>query len=81
MLAALAATVESISASLKNFRRSHDDSIRSEDVAVVGPVTTRQFAKRVEAMLTPSTTLVVETGDSWFNAMRMQLPEGSQFEI
>ena len=32
-------------------------------------------------MLTAQTTLLVETGDSWFNGIQMNLPEDSRFEI
>lgn len=32
-------------------------------------------------MLTSDTTLVAETGDSWFNATRMDLPRGARVEL
>lgn len=32
-------------------------------------------------LLTPETTIFVDTGDSWFNGIRMKLPRGASFEI
>lgn len=45
------------------------------------PITTRRLFHHIEHMLDPKTTLLVETGDSWFNGMRLHLPQGCQFEI
>jgi len=36
---------------------------------------------QVQALLTPTSTLLVDTGDSWFNGMYMALPHGASFEI
>ena len=35
----------------------------------------------VAKMLTSDSAVVAETGDSWFNGMRLKLPEGARFEI
>ncbi|ACB96946.1 alpha-keto acid decarboxylase family protein [Beijerinckia indica] len=40
-----------------------------------------EMARQIETVLTENTTLVVETGDSWFNAMRMKLPHGARVEF
>lgn len=32
-------------------------------------------------MVTPDTTVIAETGDSWFNGMKLKLPNGARFEI
>ncbi len=44
-------------------------------------LTTRRLVARIEEMLTAKTTVLAETGDSWFNGMRLKLPEGCRFEI
>ena len=36
--------------------------------------------KHVQALLTPSTLLLAETGDSIFNCQKLQLPDGCQYE-
>ncbi len=45
------------------------------------PITTRRLVLRIEEMLNAKTTVLAETGDSWFNGMRLKLPEGCRFEI
>jgi pyruvate decarboxylase len=40
-----------------------------------------EIARQVQDMLTAETTLFVETGDSWFNGVQMDLPDGARFEI
>ncbi|MGI9569878.1 MAG: alpha-keto acid decarboxylase family protein, partial [Desulfobulbia bacterium] len=44
-------------------------------------LTTRVLFDRVQRMLTTDTAIIAETGDSWFNGMRLDLPSGSRFEI
>lgn len=45
------------------------------------PITTRRLFGRINEMLTSQTTVLAETGDSWFNGMNLHLPEGCKFEI
>jgi pyruvate decarboxylase len=40
-----------------------------------------EIRRQAEAILTAESTLIVETGDSWFNGMYMPLPRGASFEI
>ncbi|MBV1833291.1 alpha-keto acid decarboxylase family protein [Novacetimonas pomaceti] len=40
-----------------------------------------EMARQISALLTPRTTVLAETGDSWFNAMRMTLPQGARVEL
>nr|4ZP1_A Chain A, Pyruvate decarboxylase [Zymomonas mobilis]4ZP1_B Chain B, Pyruvate decarboxylase [Zymomonas mobilis]4ZP1_C Chain C, Pyruvate decarboxylase [Zymomonas mobilis]4ZP1_D Chain D, Pyruvate decarboxylase [Zymomonas mobilis] len=44
------------------------------------PLVNAEIARQVEALLTPNTTVIAETGDSWFNAQRMKLPNGARVE-
>ena len=44
-------------------------------------LTTRRLFAQVQDMLNDNTTVIVETGDSWFNGIKLQLPEGGKFEI
>jgi pyruvate decarboxylase/indolepyruvate decarboxylase len=39
------------------------------------------MVRQIQDDLDTRTTLLVESGDSWFNAMYMHLPEGARFEI
>lgn len=45
------------------------------------PLTTRQLFQHLQGLLDARTTLVAETGDAWFQAMDLRLPEGCRFEI
>ena len=45
------------------------------------PLTVRQLFARIGNMLDGDSTLLVETGDSWFNGMELDLPDGARFEI
>lgn len=44
-------------------------------------LTNDEIVRHINALLTSNTTLVAETGDSWFNAMRMTLPRGARVEL
>lgn len=45
------------------------------------PVNTRYLFAQIQNLLSSDYALLAETGDSWFNCMRMKLPEGCPFEI
>ena len=45
------------------------------------PLSTRQLFTRIQQMLGPDSTVLAETGDSWFNGMQLNLPTGSRFEV
>lgn len=44
-------------------------------------LTTRQLFHHINESLDGMTTVVAETGDSWFNGMDLHLPHGCKFEI
>lgn len=44
-------------------------------------ITTRRLFGQVQEMLDENTAVLVETGDSWFNGIKLKLPEGAKFEI
>lgn len=48
--------------------------------APLAPLSNDEMTRQLESLLTESTTLTVETGDAWFNAARMALPEGIRVE-
>ena len=81
VLAGLSAKVAANPTSLETFRRTQRPLAAEPGVEASDAVTARVLAERVEAMLTPTTTLIAETGDSWFHATKMRLPEGASFEI
>ncbi|MCA9021594.1 MAG: pyruvate decarboxylase, partial [Planctomycetaceae bacterium] len=44
-------------------------------------LSTRQLFSRIQQMLGPDSAVIAETGDSWFNGMQLDLPEGARFEV
>ena len=45
------------------------------------PLSTRRLFHHINESLDGTTTIVAETGDSWFNGMELHLPDGCTFEI
>jgi TPP-dependent 2-oxoacid decarboxylase len=67
--------------SLKAFARIREDVAPLRDGSPDAPLTTRRLFAGIQKMLTGGHDLIAETGDSWFNGMRLSLPSGSRFEI
>jgi indolepyruvate decarboxylase len=40
-----------------------------------------EMLRQISPLVTANTTVMVETGDSWFNGMKVKLPAGARFEI
>ena len=40
-----------------------------------------EIFRQIASLITADTTVIAETGDSWFNGMRLKLPGGARFEI
>ncbi|MDD5303873.1 MAG: thiamine pyrophosphate-binding protein [Elusimicrobia bacterium] len=49
--------------------------------ASAAPLTVRELRDHVQALLTPDTHLVIETGDSWFNGQKLDLPDGAAYHV
>ncbi|CAI6089243.1 unnamed protein product, partial [Clonostachys chloroleuca] len=47
----------------------------------VDPLTRKEIARRSQKLVSPETTVFVDTGDSWFNGIHLRLPRGAGFEI
>jgi pyruvate decarboxylase len=45
------------------------------------PITTRYLFGQIQKLLTSDHAVLAETGDSWFNGMRLDLPKDCPFEI
>jgi pyruvate decarboxylase len=77
----LAAKVRRNNASLMAFNRIPRSSLTVADGELRAAVTTRALFARIQHMLDANTTVIAETGDSWFNSIALALPEGASFEI
>jgi len=74
---------------LNSNHTSLDAYLRIKETAHVAPVaatvdlplSTRRLFHHINENLDGTTTVVAETGDSWFNGMDLNLPDGCKFEI
>eukprot|EP01042_Synura_sphagnicola_P001733 gene1733-2034_t len=41
----------------------------------------RETRRQIQELLTPTTDLVIETGDSWFNGQKLKLPDGAKYHF
>ena len=54
--------------------------VKIPETAPTVPLTNDEMARQINAMIDGNTTITAETGDSWFNAVRMHLPGGARVE-
>jgi pyruvate decarboxylase len=80
-LEALAKEVKPNDSSLKAYKRIKMEFAPEPPVNKDEPVTTRRLFSQIQGILDSDTTVLAETGDSWFNCMKLELPEGAKFEL
>jgi indolepyruvate decarboxylase len=44
-------------------------------------LTRTEIMRQIQGLVTADCTIIAETGDSWFNGIRLRLPDGARFEI
>ncbi|WP_419419390.1 thiamine pyrophosphate-binding protein [Legionella sp. D16C41] len=68
--------------SLKAYKRIEGSApLYTEPDDLNSPLTTRFLFGQIQKLLSSDYAVLAETGDSWFNGMRLNLPEDCQFEI
>jgi pyruvate decarboxylase/indolepyruvate decarboxylase len=83
-LSALAKRVHANDRTLKEYRQIGGGERTAKQTTASGcdtPLSRAEMVSQIEKDLDGNTTLLVETGDAWFNGMYMQLPKGARFEI
>ena len=80
-LAALAGKIKRNDTSLAAFNRTRTQTVPEPPIDRAAPIRTRRLFAMIQGMLNADTTLIAETGDSWFNAINLSLPQGCNFEI
>jgi len=68
-------------AAYEAFARIKEDICVPEPGDIKQPVSRRRLFTHIEGMLDSQTTVIAETGDSWFNAMDLSFPKGCELEI
>lgn len=81
VLDGLAARVEANPTALNEFHRLRAAPAAVPEAAPEAKLSRTEMMRQIQGLLTGDSTVLVETGDSWFNGMRLALPEGARFEI
>lgn len=68
-------------ATLVEFQRTRILAAPPVGVDPDAPLTRAEMCRHIQGIIDGNTTLLVETGDSWFNGFNMDLPDGAKFEI
>jgi pyruvate decarboxylase len=79
--AALTSQIKRNDTSLETFNRTRTQTVPEPPIDRAAPIRTRRLFYMIQGMLDGNTTLIAETGDSWFNTINLALPQGSNFEI
>ena len=80
-LSALARKVERRDATMIEYQRIRSkrppDAIAKPDAKLMRA----EIVRQIRSLVTADTTIIAETGDSWFNGMLLDLPRGARFEV
>jgi len=68
-------------ATVTQFQRTRVEACPPARADPDAPLTRAEMCRQIQGAITGNTTLIVETGDSWFNGFNMALPDGAEFEI
>ena len=77
----LAKVVKPNPATLVEFQRIKVEPTEPPLAAPDARLTRVELCRQIQEVINADTTLLVETGDSWFNGLKMRLPDGARFEI
>lgn len=80
-LSCLARKVEKRDATMAEFARFRSTSVPVEPARSESKLSRIEMLRQIGPLVTAKTTVFAETGDSWFNGMKLQLPTGARFEI
>lgn len=80
-LSGLARKVEKLEATMIEYKRIRSEPPREAPAAPDTKLTRTEIVRQIQGLVTSDCTILAETGDSWFNGIRLKLPEGARFEI
>ena len=80
-LAALARTVEKRDATMVEFERIRSERPMEKAAKPDAKLMRAEIVRQIRPLITSNTTVIAETGDSWFNGLQLKLPGGARFEI
>jgi len=80
-LAALTRVVEKRDATMVEYRRIQSERPAEKPAKPDAKLMRAEVVRQIRTLVTADTTILAETGDSWFNGMMLKLPGGARFEI
>jgi pyruvate decarboxylase len=80
-LSGLASKVQKRPATMVEYQRIRPHPQPQQSAEPDAKLTRAEIFRQVQALINADTTVIAETGDSWFNGMALKLPGGARFEI
>src|SRR5271169_1458158 len=81
LLAGLASKVQKRPATLVEYQRIRPQPQTQQPAKPDAKLKRTEIFRQVQALVNADSTVIAETGDSWFNGMALKLPGGARFEI
>jgi pyruvate decarboxylase len=80
-LSGLAGKVQKRDATMVEYKRIRAEPRSESGAASDAKLTRAEIVRQIQSLLTADTTVIAETGDSWFNGVALKLPGGARFEV
>ncbi|PWQ93824.1 alpha-keto acid decarboxylase family protein [Leucothrix arctica] len=80
-LSALAKKVSKRDATMIEYERLRSESLSEDPAAPDVKLMRSEMVRQIRPLVTADTTVIAETGDSWFNGVALALPDGARFEV
>ncbi len=80
-LAVLARKVQKRDATMIEFKRLRKEPSTEKLAEPALPLKRAEIVRQIGSLVSADSTVIAETGDSWFNGMLLRLPGGARFEI
>jgi indolepyruvate decarboxylase len=80
-LSGLARKAEMREATMVEYKRIRSEPFLEPPTAPNTKLTRTEMVRQIQSLVTSDCTVFAETGDSWFNGIRLKLPAGARFEI
>ena len=80
-LSGLAGKVQKRDATAVEYKRIRAEPRSERGAAPDAKLTRTEIVRQIQSLLTADTTVIAETGDSWFNGVALKLPGGARFEV
>jgi indolepyruvate decarboxylase len=80
-LSALTNVVEKRDATMIEYRRIRSEPASEMPAKPDTKLVRAEVVRQMRPLVTADTTVIAETGDSWFNGLALKLPRGARFEV